>query len=68
MHKKMYLIKCSSFASFIPIPKALPLVVPSRCLASRCLAYGTQSVGKRSGGATLRVRFTSGLVPENNKT
>ena len=63
MHKKMYLIKCSSFASFIPILKALPLVVPSRCLA-----YGTQSVGKRSGGATLRVRFTSGLVPENNKT
>ena len=63
MHKKMYLIKCSSFASFIPIPKALPLVVPSRCLA-----YGTQSVGKRSGGATLRVRLTSGLVPENNKT
>ena len=40
-----YAKKCSLFASFIPIPKALPTVVPSRCLAA-----GTQSVGKRSGG------------------
>ena len=62
MHKKMYLIKCSSSASFIPILKALPLVVPSRCLA-----YGTQSVGKRTGGVYPNGTLRRWLVPKSNK-
>ena len=43
-------------------PEGLLSVVPSRCLA-----YGTQSVGKRSGGATLRVRFAGGKVLQITK-
>ena len=35
--------KNASFWFFVAIPKALPTVAPSRCLA-----YGTQSVGKRT--------------------
>ena len=34
---------------------------------SRCLAYGTQSVGKRSGGAYPKGTLRRGLVPANNK-
>ena len=44
------------------IPKALPTVAPSRCLA-----YGTQSVGKRTGGVYPKGTLRRGKATTNKK-